>query len=798
MKNHFIIVCLFIFFFGASGYAQRMSRISGTVSDPDGIPIDLANVAVRGKAIGAWTDEKGFYSLSVETGDSCTLLFSCVGYTPTQRVIPSVDGDMEINIKMKSTAIELGEVTVRGQRSRGNTMDIIDAGIAKLSTDASGGNIESIIIAYGSGVSSTNELSSQYSVRGGSYDENIVYVNGIEIYRPLLIRSGQQEGLSFINPDMTGSVGFSSGGFEARYGDKMSSVLDITYKTPESLEGAVSGSFLGGNAYIGSKSGKFSQVTGLRYKRGSSLLKTLETKGSYEPTFLDLQTYMTYSFTSSLKLGVLGNISYNKYNFYPEDQKTSFGTDQNIVNFNVYYDGSEKDKFQTAFGAATLDYSLSDKVQLGLQLSGFQSKEHEAYDITSEYWLTSGEDDSSDPLGTGINQIHARNRLLLDVFNITHTGSVNFETNTLQWGIGYRNESIKDRTSEWEKRDSAGYSWPYDQQTVNMYYSLTGRNDMKSNRISGHIQDTYKFRISQGLFSLIFGIRGSYWDFNKEFIFSPRASVKFIPSANQNLAFRFATGLYYQAPFYKEYRKIIEDEQGNSFIELNENIKSQRSLHFVLGGDYTFQMDNRPFKFSTELYYKKIDDLIPYSVNNVRIRYAGENISDGYAAGIDLKLFGAFVPGIDSWLNVSLMRARQKVNGEQVPLPTDQPYKISLFFNDYFPNNERLTVNLRLTWSSGLPFSSPGHDYENSWRGKDYRRVDVGMAYLLYGKKDSRENSFLSSFKNIWLGIDAFNLFDIKNDNSYSWISDNTNGQQYAIPNRLTGRQLNFKLLAEF
>ncbi len=801
--------CRFYILFLLSGlvipvFSQSKAKISGIVTDMDGQPVEIATVYVKGTITGALTNAQGFYSVSVTKNDSCILEFSCIGFNKTRRIIPNVAGDMVINVQLRNMSIELGGVIVQGNRIRTGAMDRLDPKYGKLATDASGGSIESMIVTYGMGASSTNELSTQYSVRGGSYDENIVYVNGIEVYRPLLIRSGQQEGLSFINPDLTAEIGFSSGGYEARYGDKMSSVLDITYKKPEAFEGSVGASMLGATGYVGSHAGKFTQVTGIRYKRGTTLLNTLDTKGTYDPTFVDLQTYMTYAFSPRWEISFLGNLANNTYRFFPDIQETSFGTVENAKKFKVYFDGKEEDSFQTLFGAGVLKYHLDKNTTLGLQVSAFQSQEQETYDVTGEYYLSDVIPDDGngtaqeDVIGIGVIQEHARNRLLSDVVNIAHVGSHLKDTHALQWSIGYQREKVQDRIREWEARDSMGYSLPYNGETVNVFSNLYSHNNIETNRFSGYVQDTYKFRKDYGLFSVTAGIRGSYWDFNREFIFSPRASVGFIPSQNQHLTFRFATGLYYQAPFYKEFRITETDEYGNSYITLNNDIRSQRSIHFVLGGDYGFFLLDRLFKFTTEMYYKKLDNLVPYSVNNVRIRYLGMNAASGYATGVDFKLFGEFVQGTDSWLTFSLMKAQQNMNGFKSPLPTDQRYNISMYFTDYFPSNERIQMNLRLIWSGGLPFSAPGHEYENAFRAPDYRRVDIGMSYLLLGENDAaRDRGVWRYLKNVWLGVDVFNLLDINNVDSYTWITD-IYGTQYAVPNYLTGRQLNVKLLVNF
>ena len=799
------ILCLLSLLEITFAVQAQQAKISGVATDSEGIPIELVSVQVSGTANGAFTDEKGRYTLTVATGDSCALVFSCLGYNKTRRIIPEVTGDMIVNVKMHSASYELPGVTITRSKIQTNTMESINIEQGRLAVDATGGSIESFVITAAPGVSSTNELSTQYSVRGGNYNENIVYVNGIEVYRPILIRSGQQEGLSFINPDLTGKVEFSSGGFEARYGDKMSSVLNVTYKKPEKLEGGITGSMLGGNVYLGSSSGKFSQITGVRYKRGTTLLNTLDTKGDYNPSVTDLQTYMTYAFTSKLELSFLGNYSENTYDFNPYKRQTTFGTFQSIKGFDVYYDGFEKDRFRTLFGAGTLKYTIDEHADVSLQVSAFQSLEQENYDIGGAYWLSNIMEDNKEITGTGAFIEHARNYLNADVFNATLAGNLGFNQNTIRWSLSGQQEKITDRIREWELRDSMGYLLPYNEENLRVCSNLFSRNDIRSNRFSGYLQDTYKFRTEKGLFSLTAGIRGSYWDFNREFIFSPRASLGFVPSKNQNFTFRFATGLYYQAPFYKEFRLITADAEGNSYVTLNNKIRSQRSIHFVLGGDYDFKSDNRPFKFTTELYYKKLDRLVPYSVNNLRIQYLGYNISTGYAAGIDLKLFGQYVPGTDSWLNFSLMEAKQNLYGKTIPLPTEQIYNITLFFTDnfpevftrYSPNFKKVRFNLRAIWADGIPFTVPGNNTATI-RTPAYRRVDIGMAYRLLDE-ETRENkpAFWRNFKNIWIGVDAFNLLDIKNVSSYSWFSD-INGNQHAVPDKLTGRQFNLKLIAEF
>ena len=800
------IVCVLCLIVTSFAVQAQQTKISGVVTDSEGIPVELVSVQVSGTINGTFTNEKGKYALTVNIGDSCALVFSCLGYNKSRRIIPEVTENMIVNVELHNTSYELPEFTVTRSKVQTNTMENINIRQGRLAVDATGGSIESFVITAATGVSSTNELSTQYSVRGGNYNENIVYVNGIEVYRPILIRSGQQEGLSFINPDLTEKVEFSSGGFEARYGDKMSSVLNVTYKKPEKSEGGITGSMLGGNVYLGTSSGKFSQITGIRYKRGTTLLNTLDTKGDYNPSVSDLQTYMTYAFTPKWELSFLGNYSENIYDFNPDTRQTSFGTFQSVKSFDVYYGGFEKDRFRTLFGAGTLKYTLGEHADISLQVSAFQSLEQENYDIDGAYWLSDVMEDNKEITGTGSFLEHARNYLKADVSNATLTGNLGVNQNSIRWSLSWEKEKITDRIREWELRDSMGYSLPYNEETLRVFSNLFSRNDVRSNRFSSYLQDTYKFRIEKGLFSLTAGLRGSYWDFNREFILSPRVSLGFIPSQNQNFTFRFATGLYYQAPFYKEFRVINTDADGNRYVGLNDKIKSQRSIHFVLGGDYDFKSDSRPFKFTTELYYKKLDRLVPYTVNNLRIQYLGNNVSTGYATGIDMKLFGQYVQGTDSWLNFSLMQAKQTIDGVKTSLPTEQRYNITLFFTDNFPESftrysphfKKIQFNLRAIWSDGIPFSIPGRDYITAIRTPAYRRVDIGMAYRLLDE-DTRDDkpAFWRNFKNIWIGVDVFNLLDIKNVSSYSWFSD-VKGNQYAVPDQLTGRQFNLKLIATF
>lgn len=631
-------------------------------------------------------------------------------------------------------------------------------------------------------------------MRGGSFDENSVYINNVEIYRPFLVRSGQQEGLSIINPDMVESIGFSTGGFEARYGDKMSSVLDIKYKKPKKFEANVAANFLGANAFVGFSTKKFSWSNGIRYKTNKYLLGSLDTKGEYQPNFLDYQTYLTYEPTKNWSIEVIGDISENHYNFYPEDRETKFGTMENVKSFKVFFDGQEKDVFRTYFGSLSISRKFGEKTKLSLIASAFHTNEQERYDIQGQYWLTQTE--TSENLGVGTYMEHARNYLKATVKSIKFALEHKTKKHDIQAGLTYRIENITEDSKEYEMRDSSGYSIPHTGEDLYMIYSLKAKNTLDANRLETYIQDTWRFS-SKGehtFFTLNYGIRFSHWNFNKESIISPRISLGIVPAFNHDVTMRFATGIYYQAPFYKELRDTTTIN-GITYATLNNKIKSQRSIHFIAGFDYRFKMKDRPYKFTAEAYYKALSNLVPYTVDNVKIVYDASQQCSGHAMGLDLKLYGEFVPGTDSWVSLSLMNTRININGKSIPLPTDQRYSLNLFFTDYFPGTDRWRMSLKLAFADGLPFGAPHRQLdEQPFRAPAYKRADIGMSYrLLNNEKGDRK----SIFKNIWLGIDCLNLLGINNVNSYYWITDVTN-QQYAVPNYLTGRQINIKASLNF
>ena len=777
-------------------------KITGKVIDAAGEPIEFATVRLVGTAVGTNTDTKGQYELTVPKADTIMVEFTCLGYSTVTRQLIKSEGTVTINPKLYEKTLELGEVEITEYKKQTTTMQGIDVDMLRRTPDASGGSVEAVLTTM-AGVSSKNEMSSQYMVRGGSYDENSVYINGIEVYRPQLISSGQQEGMSIINPDMVRKVDFSTGGFSAAYGDRMSSVLDITYREPQAFEGALAASIQGGSLMLGHSTRHYSQMHGLRYKRNASLMGSLESKGEYDPQYLDYQASFVFKPTDKLRIALLGNVSINDYRFTPVNRETNFGTSDKVKSFMVYFDGYEKDKFQTYFGAGAATYSFNDNgTDLTLQASGFRTDELVAYDIHGEYWLhESGEEQSEDlsvEKGVGKYHEHERTRLKMNVLDLTLKGNIGLNNNSISYGISMRKEKIYDRSRQWQWRDSAGYSLPHIPNQVNVIFTETSSNDLNTTRIAGWLMDTWRFTSGAGYWSLNAGVRLSHWDFNGETLISPRASIGFVPERNGNLSLRLAGGVYYQAPFYKEYRQQVMDSLNNRNILLNKDIKSQRSIQVILGGDYTFRALDRPFKFTAEAYYKNLSNLIPYEIDNLKLVYSGVNASKGYIAGVDMKLFGQFVEGTDSWLSFSLMKTQEDLNGVKVPRPTDQRYSIALFFTDYFPNIPRLKFSLKGVVSDGLPTTAPHLTRADSYvRQPAYKRVDVGLSYELVGKDNRPLSGFFSHFKEIWLGLDCFNLMDISNVSSYYWVT-HISGIQYAVPNYLTRRQLNVRLSASF
>lgn len=767
-----------------TGFADDFT-LKGKVVDEEEHALEFVTVMCPTQGKVTMTNLKGEFSLDMQSADSVEIRFSMIGYAPRKRVFRNPKGKMTVTIVMRQSA-NVDEIVVTEQRRQTSQTEQLKVENIRQTPSTTGNAIEELIQQQ-AGVSTHNELSSQYNVRGGSFDENSVYINQVEVYRPLLISSGQQEGLSVINPDMVEEIGFSSGGFEAKYGDKMSSTLDITYRRIKGFEASVTGSLLGASGFIGYGNSRFSMSHGIRYKTTRYLLGSLETTGEYKPNFIDYQTYISYKPNKRWTIDFIGNISENHYNFEPEDRETKFGTLADVKSFKVYFDGQEKDVFRTLFGTASIARHFNEHTTIKFLTSAFHTKESERYDIMGQYWLDDTQ--TQENLGVGTYMEHARNYLTADVVSFKLVGNHRTQHHDIEAGVTYKTEHIKEQSREYEMRDSSGYSIPHSANRLNLIYTLNAKNDVKSHRIEAYIQDTYRFAKGNTYFTLNYGIRLANWSFTKETIVSPRASLAIVPAFNSNLTFRFATGIYYQAPFYKEMRDTVT-QNGITTAVLNEKIKSQRSIQVLAATDYRFRMLNRPFKFSAEAYYKALSNLIPYNVQNLKITYYGENVSSGYATGIDLKLYGEFVPGTDSWLTLSLMSTRQKLGDQWVPMPTDQRWAVNLHFTDYFPGTDRWRMTLRLAFADGLPFGAPHRGLEaQQFRAPAYKRADIGMSFRAI--KNGR------GIKDLWLGIDCLNLFGISNVNSYYWVSD-VNNRQWAVPNYLTGRQINGKVTIDF
>lgn len=784
------IICLCAF---VSAQAQTFT-LSGRVIDENNDPVEFASVSCPKQGKMTMTSLKGDYSLQLQSADSVEIRFSMIGYKTKVRTLRRPRGKQTMQVVLHSSDNALSEVTITGKRiETGQTQELSKEHLKSMPSTT--GNAVEEMIQSQAGVSTHSELSSQYNVRGGSFDENSVYINNVEIFRPFLVRSGQQEGISVINPDMVEKIGFSTGGYEARYGDKMSSALNIEYRRPKRFEASATASMLGASAFVGMSNKKFSWSNGLRYKTTKYLLGSMDTKGEYQPTFIDYQTYLTYSPNKRWDIKFLGNISDNHYNFTPEDRETNFGTMENVKAFKVYFDGQEKDVFRTFFGSLGITRKFNENTSLSLIASAFNTREQEKYDIQGQYWLTQTE--TSENLGVGTYFQHTRNYLKAHVESAKLLFKTKQKKHNIEAAFTYKWEHINENSVEYEMRDSSKYSIPHTGKDLYMIYSMRAKNTLTANRVEAYAQDTYRFTGSEGktLYTLNYGLRLAYWSFTKETILSPRLSLGIIPAFNENITMRFATGLYYQAPFFKEIRDTTTTN-GITYASLNRKAKSQRSIHFIAGFDYRFKMNNRPFKFTAEAYYKALGNLVPYSVNNVKVVYYGDNMCSGHAAGLDLKLFGEFVPGTDSWVSLSLMNTSMKLNGKSIPLPTDQRYAVNLFFTDYFPGTTRWKMSLKLALADGLPFSAPHRELEsNVFRAPAYKRADVGLNYRIIDNSDRHKKR--NPIRNLWVGAECLNLFGINNVNSYYWITDVT-GQQYAVPNYLTGRQINVKLSVDF
>lgn len=821
----------------------QTATIEGKVVNEKNRAVELANVAVLGESGGTTTDKKGYFKLKVEANKDVKLAITYVGYADSRHVVnlkPDEIKNIEVKLDLISTTLPGFEV--KDEQLRTQSMVRLNPKDAIVAPSLTSGVAD--IIKTLPGVSSSNEMSSQYSVRGGNFDENLIYVNDIEIYRPFLVNSGQQEGLSFVNSSLVSSLLFSAGGFGVQYGDKMSSVLDVKYKTPTEFGGSFTASLLGAELSFGglAAKNKLTYLVGARYQQNSYLLNSLQTEGEYQPEFMDIQSLFTYKISDKWNLSFLGYYSHNEYKVVPANRETDFGTFQEVIRFKVYFDGNETDRYDMYQGGLTLGYNPNKNTNLKFIMSAFNTNESETYDIQGQYWIGQVESDQDneeygDALqsqGIGTYLLHARNYFTANVFSVEHKGSTIREKSTIKWGFRYQYQTVDDELHEWEMVDSAGYSLPNPTETPgsstpdNPNFELkdfvSATNVLSTNKFVAYLSDEWNLvSKNNDEFTISAGVRANYWDFNNEFLLAPRASFSYKPAKKPNLVFRFATGIYYQTPFYREMRDI----DGS----INYNIKSQKSTHFIAGSDYRFTSWNRPFIFTTELYYKKLENLIPYYVDNVRIRYLANQLSKGYATGIDFKIYGEFVKGIDSWMSLSVMQTKEDIFGDYyydyyntegekiisgitvdtqvadsvkvepgfIPRPSDQRVNFSIFFQDYIPNHPYLKMHMRLLFSTGLPFGAPDSErYQQTLRMPDYRRVDIGFSYQFIneGSTFGKGNPF-KYFKNMWVSLEIFNLLQIYNTVSYIWIKD-INNRQYAVPNYLTPRLLNIKLVAEF
>ncbi|MEM1120940.1 MAG: TonB-dependent receptor [Bacteroidota bacterium] len=842
----YIFTC-FLFLVTFTLFAQdRDASIYGSVSDAEsGEAIDFVTVYIEGTNFAVNTNPSGFYRIKVPSNQPITIAFSRTGYRPAEVEITGIGTGKSKKLDIALASLEFeGEVIVT--ESKIEEAGIVREEVTELKLlPTTTGNLESVLPSIALGVSSGTggELSSQYNVRGGNYDENLIYVNDFEIYRPQLIRSGQQEGLTFANIDLISNLSFSSGGFQAKYGDKLSSVLDVQYKRPDKFKASVGASFLGGSAHVEGSTGvskkddyrKFRYLVGARYKTTRYLLGTLDTQGEYIPNFGDIQAYLTYDISRDLQLGIIGNYNRSEYSFIPTERSTALGLIDFTLELFSVFEGQEVDDFTTGMGGISLTYLPDRKknpIYLKLLTSTYQSNENERFDILGFYRL--GEintDISSDnfgevvnTLGTGTQHQFVRNSLQSNVSNIQHKGGIEFQlsdpnasrtvSHFLQWSARYQREEIDDKLNEWERLDSAGYSLPYDPNTVQVANVLKTKNNLLSSRFTASLQNTYSVREKgKKELQITAGIRAAYWDLNQEFFITPRAQLLYKPlGGKKDISYRLAAGLYYQSPFYRELRRL----DGS----INRDLQSQKSLHVVGGFTYDFFMKNvskKPFRLIMEAYYKRLWDLVSYDVDNVRIRYSGENDATGYVAGLDMRINGEFVPGAESWINLSLLRARESLDGVQhqvreigdtegrnvadVPRPTDQFLTLAMFFQDYLPGRENFKMHLNFTVGTGLPYGLRGNNevFRNTYRFRPYHRVDLGFSLGLWDKSKlaKRPKHFLRATEKTWLSLEVFNLMDVQNVASNTWIKT-VFSQQYAVPNFLSSRRINLRLKVDF
>lgn len=830
LQKHYYTFILFLI--GAVCFAQT-ATISGTIKDEDGVGIPEVQIAVlENGSINTVSDINGKFSIAIPADKEITLSIYNISYNQINKKFTLKAGEKEIYNPRLTTKNNIGQVDIVSENRNTEITRIDPKNIFYIPSPS--GNIEDIIKTQ-IGVSSNNELSSGYSVRGGNFDENLVYVNDIEVYRPFLARSGQQEGLSFANPDMVSSINFSAGGFEAKYGDKMSSVLDITYKKPLKFGGTVSGSLLGGSLHLQgvSKNRVVAWSIGSRYKSNTYLLKSMDTKGEYRPRFYDVQTFLTFTLNEKWSIEFLGNVANNQYLVVPASRETTFGTVNNAVKLTIFFDGQELMQYNTMMGGLSTTFKPNSRTKLKLITSAYKAKEEEKYTVQGQYYIDQLEADFGKDnfgqvafnrgVGTFLN--NGRNQIDASVYNIEHKGTRLVGSHSeLLWGARYQHEIINDKLSEWRMVDSAGYVAPYSSTEINLLDVVKSKINLESNRIQGYLQYAYSKQLrDSSLITLTGGVRANYWDFNKQTIFSPRVTLSYKPNWKKDIVFKASWGYYYQPPFYREMRGFDG--------KINQNIKAQQSIHYLLSGDYNFRLWRRPFKVILAGYYKEMKDLIPYEIDNTRIRYFATNNSIGYTQGIDLRINGEFIKGIESWATIGYLKTMENISGDRkvtyfnsdgdtivngytfntkavdssvvypgyIPRPTDQRITFGMFFQDYIPKLPSCKMYLNMQFGTGLPFGPPDHErWKQVFRMPPYRRVDIGFAYQII-KEDKplpKKNPF-HYLKGMFISVEIFNLLQVDNTVSYTWVTDVTN-RQYAVPNYLTRRTLNLKLQVKF
>lgn len=799
--------------------SQNTTSIKGYITNKQNTPVKGVSVSFNTK--GTVSNADGYYELSIPIRKTIRITFSHVSFKKhVKKVTLRSNRILTYSPVLISLDNKLNEVVVNNKTNEAKGIKTIDIVKVKRLPGVNAG-VENLLMTF-AGVNNNNELSTQYNVRGGNFDENLVYVNGIEVYRPFLIRSGQQEGLSFINSNMVQNIHFSAGGFQAKYGDKLSSVLDITYRKPTEFKTQVEFSLVGGSATIEgqTKNKKGSGIIGIRHRDNSLFVNSKQIETNYKPSFTDIQAFFSYQINAKLNIDFLGNFSLNKYNYTPISRKTRFGTIINPIELIVFYSGQEKDSYLTSFGAFKADYKLNEEITLNATASVYNTQEEEYYDILASYNLGEvdsnlgsenfGEVEFSQGIGSQLN--HARNDLDALIANFQLKGSYKKEHNQLEAGIKYQIEDIKDRIIEWEVIDSVGFSirpphhsintQPYDSYkgSLTPYQNIRATNNVTIHRISGFTQFSRKDFINEHQVWYNFGMRFQNWSvktngISKEshFIFSPRAQFAIKPDWDKDLLFRVSGGLYYQPPFYKE----LKDNLG----AIHPEVKAQKSIHAVLGSDYSFTMWERPFKLTTEVYYKHVSNVNPYTVDNVRIRYQAKNNATAYATGIDIRLNGEFVPGNESWISLGLLKTQENINSQgYIARPTDQRFKLGILFQDYVPNLPDLKAYLNVVYNSGVPGGSPSYanPYQFQSRLSAYKRADLGISYIFIDKNKEATSSWLRNFKELTAGLELFNLFDINNSITNTWVRDVYSKTMYGIPNYMTGRVLNFKIGMQF